>query len=88
MQPPALCGVAELEDARMEDLGEDLQRVDEARARSAEIVIGIDEGDALSNFELGLTNVETHFEGDFAWAIADVEVKATVNTSSIRSIPV
>ncbi len=37
------------------------------------------EGDALSNFELGLTNVETHFEGDFAWAIADVEVKATVN---------
>lgn len=38
------------------------------------------EGDALSNFELALTNVETHFEGDFAWAIADVEVQATVNS--------
>ena len=37
------------------------------------------EGDALSDFELSLTNVESHFEGDFAWAIADVEVKATVN---------
>lgn len=37
------------------------------------------EGDALSNFELSLSNVETHFEGDFAWAVSDVEVKATVN---------
>ena len=37
------------------------------------------EGDALSDFELSLTDVETHFEGDFAWAIADVEVKAMVN---------
>jgi len=36
------------------------------------------EGDALDNFELNLTNVETHVEGDFAWAIADVEVKAFV----------
>ena len=40
------------------------------------------EGDALSDFELSLTDVETHFEGDFAWAIADVEVKATVNRDS------
>ena len=37
------------------------------------------EGDALSDFELSLSNVETHIEGDFAWAITDVEVKATVN---------
>lgn len=38
------------------------------------------EGDALSNFELSLSNIETNFEGDFAWAITDVEVKATVNS--------
>ncbi len=36
------------------------------------------EGDALDSFELNLSNVETHVEGDFAWAIADVEVKALV----------
>jgi len=36
------------------------------------------EGDALDNLELNLSNVETHVEGDFAWAIADVEVKALV----------
>ncbi len=42
------------------------------------------EGDALSEFELDLTNVETHIEGDFAWAIADVEVKAIVNRDGRR----
>ena len=36
------------------------------------------EGDALDSLELDLTNIETHVEGDFAWAIADVEVKAMV----------
>ena len=36
------------------------------------------EGDALDSLELNLSNVETHVEGDFAWAIADVEVKALV----------
>src|SRR5210317_1119405 len=36
------------------------------------------EGDALEGLELSLTNIETHFEADFAWAIADVEVKALV----------
>jgi len=36
------------------------------------------EGDALGDFELNLTNIETHIEGDFAWAVADVEVKALV----------
>jgi len=36
------------------------------------------EGDALDSLELNFSNVETHVEGDFAWAIADLEVKATV----------
>lgn len=36
------------------------------------------EGDSLDNFELDLSNVETHIEGEFAWAVADVELIATV----------
>ncbi len=36
------------------------------------------EGDALSGLDLIFSNIETHIEGDFAWAVADVEVKATV----------
>tara|TARA_R110002096_G_scaffold179709_3_gene356764 strand:- start:6911 stop:7384 length:474 start_codon:yes stop_codon:yes gene_type:complete len=36
------------------------------------------EGDALSGFELDFSNIEIHIEGEFAWAIADVEVIATV----------
>ncbi len=36
------------------------------------------EGDALADFELELSNIEAHIEGDFAWAIADVELTATV----------
>jgi SnoaL-like protein len=36
------------------------------------------EGDALDSLELDFSNIETHLEGDFAWAIADTEVKATV----------
>jgi hypothetical protein len=36
------------------------------------------EGDALDNFELNLSNIETHIEGGFAWAVVDVEVKALV----------
>ena len=38
------------------------------------------EGDALDNFELSLSDVETHVEGDFAWAIANVEFKATLKS--------
>lgn len=38
------------------------------------------EGDALADFELNLTNIETHLEGDFAWAVVDVEVKALVKS--------
>lgn len=36
------------------------------------------EGDALNGLDLAFTNIETHVEGDFAWALADVEVKASV----------
>ena len=36
------------------------------------------EGDVLSGLDLSFSNIETHIEGDFAWAVADVEVKATV----------
>ena len=36
------------------------------------------EGDSLDNLQLDLSNVETHIEADFAWAVADVEFKATV----------
>lgn len=38
------------------------------------------EGDALDGLDLVFSNIETHVEGDFAWAIADVEVKATVKS--------
>ena len=36
------------------------------------------EGDALADFDLIFSNVETHIEGNFAWAIVDVELKATI----------
>ena len=36
------------------------------------------EADAFEGFELNFTNVRTYVEGDFAWAIADTEIKATV----------
>ncbi len=36
------------------------------------------EGDALADFDLNFSNIEIHLEGDFAWAVADVELTATV----------
>lgn len=36
------------------------------------------EGGALDGMDLNFSNIETHVEGDFAWAIADTEFKATV----------
>ena len=42
------------------------------------------EGDALAGLDLSLTNIETHIEGDFAWAVADVEVKALVKKDQRR----
>ncbi len=38
------------------------------------------EGDALENFELSLSDVETHIDGDFAWAIANVEFTAVLKS--------
>lgn len=36
------------------------------------------EGDALDSLELTFSSIETNIEGDFAWVIANTEVKATV----------
>jgi hypothetical protein len=36
------------------------------------------EGDVLDGLDLNFTNIETHIEGEFAWALADTEVKAIV----------
>ena len=38
------------------------------------------EGDALDGLELNFSNIETHVEGQFAWAIADVEVIAVIKS--------
>ncbi len=38
------------------------------------------EGDALDELTLTFSNIEIHFEGEFAWAIADVGVKATIKS--------
>ncbi len=35
------------------------------------------ESDAFDRFELTFSNVDTHVEGDFAWAVADFEFEAT-----------
>ena len=42
------------------------------------------EGDALKDFDLSFSNIETHVEGAFAWAIADVEVIATLTSDDRR----
>lgn len=36
------------------------------------------EADAFKKFTLNFINIETHIEGDFAWAIADTEIQATL----------
>ena len=38
------------------------------------------EGDALDDLTLTFSHIEVHFEGHFAWAIADVGVKATIKS--------
>jgi len=43
------------------------------------------EGEALSDLDLDFSNIETHVEDNFAWAIADVELTAVVNKDQ-RSI--
>lgn len=36
------------------------------------------EADAFEDFSLDFTNIETHIENGFAWALVDTEIKATV----------
>ena len=42
----------------------------------------VPEGDVLDGLDLVFSNIETHIEGEFAWEIADVEVKATVKSDN------
>ena len=42
----------------------------------------VPEGDVLDGLDLVFSNIETHIEGEFACAIADVEVKATVKSDN------
>lgn len=41
----------------------------------------VPEGDSLSQLELDITSLEVHFEESFAWAVGDVEVRATIAAS-------
>ncbi len=41
----------------------------------------VPEADAFASFELEYSNIETHIEGDFAWAIADTSIKASMKKS-------
>ncbi len=36
------------------------------------------EADAFESFSLDFSNIETHIEGGFAWALVDTEIKATL----------
>lgn len=36
------------------------------------------EGETLDGLDLEFSNIETHVEGEFAWALADVELRATI----------
>ena len=38
----------------------------------------VPESDSFDNFEITFSNIDTHVEGDFPWAVADVEFKAMV----------
>jgi uncharacterized protein (TIGR02246 family) len=42
------------------------------------------EGDAFDSFELTLAPTEVHVEGDFAWAITDVELDAVLRKDQRR----
>ena len=42
------------------------------------------EGDALDSLELNYSNIEVHWEGHFAWAVADTEVIAIVKADKRR----
>jgi hypothetical protein len=38
------------------------------------------EADAFENFSLDFSNIETHIENGFAWALVDTEIKATIKS--------
>jgi len=40
----------------------------------------VPEKDTLKSLKLTFDNIEVHFENDFAWAVADVRVRATVRS--------
>ena len=40
----------------------------------------VPESGSFDNFEVTFSNIDTHFEGDFAWAVADFEYKAIVKS--------
>ena len=42
------------------------------------------EKDALEYLTLDFSNIEVHFEGDFAWAIADTKVGGKVRSSGVE----
>ena len=42
------------------------------------------EKDALEFLSLDFENIDIHFEGDFAWAIADTKVKGKVRSSGVE----
>ncbi|MDH4054787.1 MAG: nuclear transport factor 2 family protein [Gammaproteobacteria bacterium] len=44
----------------------------------------VPESDAFDGFDVMFSNIETHIEGDFAWAVADFEYKAVVKSDKSR----
>ena len=40
----------------------------------------VPESNSFDNFEVTFSNIDIHVEGDFAWAVADFEYKATVKS--------
>ena len=42
-----------------------------------DLVVNHVEPEAELGLQLGFTNVQTHFEGDFAWAVVDTEIRLT-----------
>jgi len=44
----------------------------------------IPESSAFDGFDVMFSNIDTYFEGDFAWAVADFEYKATVKSDGSK----
>ncbi len=42
-----------------------------------DLIVNHVEPEAELGLKLGFTNIQTHFEGNFAWAVVDTEVKIT-----------